>query len=201
MQTLALPIQMRVTTTVGAKTAHFKCASVSSEGGFAEDLGYTFSTPQTAAPTVSAASGSPDTHLLSLQPITTFNSLTNRTRFRLNSVDIFVSGANPVRWKLCIGSTFTAAPTFAAGGRQTGSAFECSTAVGTLNAVGTVITGGFVAASAQSKSVTSSLLSNRYPISLDRAGLVRPNGVLSLLVSGVGGASATHAVFNWTEVR
>ncbi len=195
MQTLSLPVQMLLTSTGGTKnTTRFKCASVSSEGGFADDLGYSFST---AEGTVTAASGA-RTHILSLRPLTTFNSLTNRARLKLSSVEI-LSGANPVFWELCIGSTFTVAPTYAAV-NATYSAFENGTG-GTLNAAGTVIASGYLTGSGVSRSAASRELSARYPISLDRAGAVRANGTLSLLVSGLGGTSASRATFNFTEVR
>jgi len=196
IQSLALPIQMLVTSAGSAKTAFFKCAAVSSEGGLSEDLAYQFATLEQ---TVTAASGA-RTHLVSLRPLTTFNSIPNRGRLLVNSVDVMVTGDRPVLWELCIGSTFSAAPTWGAV-NATYSAAEQSTAVGTLTAAGLVIASGYVAASAQAKSSTSAKLSQRYPISLDKAGAVRANGTLSLLVSAIGGTSATRAVLNFSEVR
>lgn len=198
MQTLTLPVQMLVTATSTAetKTCHFKCSSVSSEGGFADDIGYSFATPEG---TVTAASGA-RTHILSLRPRTTFNSITNRSRVRLTSVELFVTGTNPVFWELCVGSTFSAGPTFA-NVNTTYSACEYSSAVGTLSAAGIVIASGYIGATATAKQSVSRELSSRYPISLDRAGAVRANGTLSLLVSGISGTSATRASFNFTEVR
>jgi hypothetical protein len=110
MQTLTLPVQMLLTTTntAATKTAAFKCASVISEGGFAEDAGSTFSTPGV---TVTAASGV-RTAALSIRPKTTFNGLTNRSFVRLDGLELLVTGTDPVRWELCVGSTFSVAPTF-----------------------------------------------------------------------------------------
>lgn len=195
-QSLALPIQMLVTSAGVAKTAYFKCASVSSEGGLSEDVSYQFSTLEQ---TVTAGSGA-RTHLVSLRPATTFNSIANRSRIIINSIEILVTGSNQVYWELCIGATFSSAPTWAAV-NATYSAAEQTTAVGTLNAAGTVIASGYNAASATSKSVTSARLSQRYPITLNKAGSVRANGTLSLLVSGIGGTSATRATINFSEVR
>ena len=195
MQTLSLPVQMLLTSAGGSKnTARFKCAAVSSEGGFAEDLGYTFSTPEG---TVTAASGA-RTHILSLRPKTTFNSITNRCRLRLNNLEL-LAGANPIYWELCIGATFTVAPTYASV-NVTYSASEAGTG-GTLNTVGLVLASGYVAGSAPTRTSVAKDISSRYPISLDRAGAVRANGALSLLVSGVGGTSVSRAAFNFTEVR
>lgn len=197
-QTLTLPVQMLVTATAsaGAKTAYFKCASVSSEGGLSEDLAYQFATPEQ---TVSAGSAT-RTHILSLRPRTTFNSITNRSRIALTGIELVVTGAQPVYWELAIGSTFSAGPTFA-NVNATYSAAEYSSAVGTVSGVGLVIASGYNAASAATKSVTSAKLTQRYPITLDRAGAVRANGTLSLFVTGIGGASASRALFNFLEVR
>ena len=197
MQTLTLPVQMLMTSTGGSKnTTRFKCSSVSSEGGFADDIGYSFATPEG---TVTAASGA-RTHILSLRPRTTFNSITNRSRIRPTSVEIFVTGANPVFWELCVGSTFSAGPTYA-NVNATYSASEYSSAVGTLSAAGIVIASGYVAATNQAKQAVSRDIASRYPLSLNRAGAVRANGTLSLLVSGIGGTSATRASLNYTEIR
>lgn len=139
LQTLSLPVQMLVTATASGstKTAYFKCASVSSEGGLSTDLAYDFATPQQ---TVLAASGS-QTHILSLRPRTTFNSITNRSRIVLTTVSI-LAGANPVRWDLCIGSTFSAGPTYG-NVNATHSASEYSSAVGTLSGAGLVVASGY----------------------------------------------------------
>jgi hypothetical protein len=198
MQTLTLPVQMLVTgtATAGAKTSYFKCASVSSEGGLEDDLSYSFATPEG---TVTAASGAA-THILGLRPRTTFNSITNRTLIKPVSVEILVTGNNPVRWELCIGSAFSAAPTWASV-NSTYSAAEYTSAVGTVSATGLVIASGYVAASASTKSSINFKVASRYPISLDRAGAVRANGTLNLFVTGIGGTSATRATMNYQEVR
>ena len=197
MQTLTLPVQMLVTaaSTAGAKTAYFKCASVSSEGGFADDAGYSFATPEG---TVTAANGA-RTHILSIRPRTTFNSLANRYRYKTTSLEVFVTGANPVFWELCIGATFSVAPTFG-NVNATYSGTDYGTG-GTLSAAGLVIASGYVSATNQSKTSVSREIAARYPISLDRAGAVRANGTMSLLVSGIGGTSASRASINYTEIR
>lgn len=198
MQTLTLPIQMLVTTASAAKTAYFKCASVSSEGGFENPASFSFATLEQ---TVTAGSATA-THLVSLRPKTTFNSITNRTRFQLESIDILVTGAQQVLWQLCVGSTFSAGPTWTSGDvNTTYSAFEQTTAVGTLSAVGTVIAAGYVASTASANQSISRAVASKYPITLDRAGAVRAMGTLSLNVTGIGGTSATRAVINFSELR
>ena len=41
----------------------------------------------------------------------------------------------------------------------------------------------------------------RYPIALDRAGAVRANGTLSVLVTGIGGTSTCRTSINFKELR
>lgn len=195
MQTLTLPVQMLMSTTSAAGACSFKCASVISEGGQDSPDAYSFATLEQ---TVSAASGA-RTHILSLRPATTFGGFTTRTRIQLKGLEMLVTGSFPVYWELCIGSTFSAGPTF--GAVAAGSSAEQSTAVGTLTAAGTVIANGYVAGAAKAESPISHDLSSKYPISLDRAGAVRANGTLTLLVTGIGGASATRATVNYSEVR
>lgn len=196
MQTLTLPVQMLVTTTSAAKSAHFKCANVSSEGGVDNPFAYSFATPEG---TVTAGNGT-RTHILSMRPKTTFNSKTNRTRINVESIDIAVTGNSSVLWELCIGSTFSAGPTFA-DVNTAYSASEYTSAVGTLATAGTVIASGYVAATATVKSAVNTKLASRFPLTLDRAGAVRANGTLSLIVTGLGGTSATRAVINYAELR
>lgn len=197
MQTATLPIRAEVVASAGlaeAATLHLKCSEVRSEGGSDQDFSYSFSTEGTAT----AGNGSA-VHILSLRPATTLNSLANRVLFALQTLDLIVTGTNSVKWQLCIGSTFSAAPTWAAVD-ATNSAFEAGTG-GTVSGVGNVIMQGYVGASAQTKASVSNRLAVKYPIGLNKAGSVRANGTLSLFVTGIGGTSATRAAMNWQEVR
>jgi hypothetical protein len=198
MQTLTLPVQMLLTATAtgATKTTHFKCSSVSSEGGFEEDLGYAFATPEG---TVTAASGAP-THILGLRPATTFNSITNRASIRTTSIEVLVTGNQPIRWQLTVGAAFSAAPTWAAV-NATYSGAEYTSVVGTVSSIGLVIASGYLSASAQTKSSVNFRIASRYPITLDRAGAVRANGTLNLFVTGIGGTSDCRATLNYSEVR
>lgn len=198
MQTANLPVQMLITATTSGSTkdAYFKCAAVASEGGLNYDLAYHFSTPEG---TVSAGSGA-RTHILSVRPTTTFNSKTNRTRFILDSVQLMVTGSFPVYWELCIGQAISGTTAFTAV-NATYSGVEYNTA-GTISGSPTlVIESGYIANSAGSRTAVNQEIALRYPVTLDRAGAVRSLGTLSLIVSGIGGASATRAVMNFNEVR
>lgn len=200
MQQLTLPIGMLITATAtgSTKTCYFKCASVSSEGGQSEPFGYDFATPSVS---VTAASGTA-TALLSVRPKTTYNSITNRMHFSLRSVDILNTGNYPVLWQVCIGSTFSAAPTYA-DVNTSYSGFEYSSSAGTLSAVGAVIDAGYTdSGKGSSTQSISRNLAQKYSISLDRAGSVRANGTLTLVVTGIGGASTgVYGMMNFSEVH
>lgn len=196
MQTANLPIRCGMTCTgTVSTTMNFICASVNSEGGQEDVAGNTFSIEGTAT-----AGNGARTHILSVRPKTTYNSITNRVKFQLESIDILVTGTNPVEWELCLGDTLSGTTTFN-DVNTTYSAFEYNTAGTTSGTPSLVIAQGYIAASASVKSVTSAKLSQKYPITLDAAGAVRSLGTLTLLVSGIGGTSATRAAFNWREIR
>lgn len=149
---------------------------------------------------MTAGSGS-RTHILTVRPKTTFNSITNREAFLLNDINIAVTGSNSVFWELVLGANFSVAPTFA-DVNATYSGFESGTG-GTFSNLtgGIVIASGYVSASVSAKAGIAAKVSQRYPITLNRAGAVRSLGTLSLLVTGVGGVSATRASFNFSEIR
>jgi hypothetical protein len=202
MQSATLPVQMLVTSTASAapKTAYFKCASVISEGGTLQDYGYAMST---GSASVTAASGT-RTHLLSIRPRTTYNSLPNRELFILNNMNLIVIGANEIFWEVVVGAAFTVAPTFA-NINTTYSAFESGTG-GTFSnlTTGSVLFSGYAGASNANNLVSREFdpkLSLHNPIALNRAGAVRAMGTLSLLVTGIGGTSACQGSLNFTEVR
>lgn len=185
---------MTCTGTVSA-TMHYICASVASEGGVEDQAGFSF--VQEGA--VTAASEA-RTHLLSLRPITTFNSIPNRTKFVLESVDVVVTDSNPVEWELAIGQAISGTTSYTAV-NSTYSSYEYNIA-GTLSgSPAIVLAGGYVAASNQSKSSISAKVSSRYPITLNQAGAVRANGTLTLMVTGLGGTSACRGLLTWKEVR
>ena len=199
MQSGTLPIQVLLTgTSASAKTSYFKCATVHSEGGFEDDRGYNFSTGEGTA----TAGNGTRTHIMSLRPKTTYNGIVNREYLALGPIEQLVTGNSPVYWELCLGVTFSAAPTWQ-DVNTTSSAFEYATG-GTYSGIGTgglVVASGYVAATNQLKESVSSAVANKYSCSLDRAGAVRANGTYSLLVTGIGGNTASRCCFNFKEIR
>lgn len=199
MQTLTLPVQMLVTSTSSGstKTAWFKCAAIESEGGLSETVGLPFSTPVVTA---TAGNGS-YVHLLSIRPKTTFNSITNRTYFVFDDLNLYVSGANPVDVIITVGATFSVAPTFA--DVDTNSSYEYGTG-GTVSTTGNILYTTFnpSGSGGSANQTTNNIhLGITNPITLNRAGVVRAGGTLSVFVSGIGGTSATRGSINYKEIR
>lgn len=198
IETANLPVSFGVEAVGGSatKTITFNCTAVSSSGGVDETVGYEFSTPDTS---VTAGSGA-RTHLLSLRPRTTFNSIVNRSKVALIEVNLLVTGANPVFWELCLGQSFSAGPTWA-NINATYSANEYGYS-GTLSGGSTILVdSGYIAATASQKSATQMSLTSRYPITLDAAGAVRSLGTIHLIVTGIGGSSATRGTLKVKEIR
>ena len=179
-------------------TMHHLCASVISEGGQSDLLGYEFS----ASGSVVAASGAM-THILSVQPSLTHNGFTNRTKFVLDDFEILNTGTVPIQWSLCLGAAIIGTTAFTAV-NPTYSAFSYNTA-GTLSGTPTIVlASSFTPASGSGSHYSASTTgapSIREPITLDHAGNVRALGTISLLVAGIGGTAQCNATMNWHEIR
>ena len=197
MKTASLPISAGMTCTgTVSTTMRFICSSIISEGGEKDVDAINFSQ---STPSVSASSGA-RTHLISLRPKTTFNSVTNRVTMVPTHVELLVTGNYPVKYELCIGDVITGTTTFA-DVNTAHSAIEYNTAGTTSGTPSLVIETGFAVASASNKGESSHSTFSRIPISLNAAGAVRANGTLTILVTGIGGASACQAEISWKEVR
>lgn len=196
MQTANLPLRAGMTTTgTSTTTMRYICSSVTSEGGETDIGGYGFSQEGT----VTASSGA-RTHILSVRPKTTFNSIANRSKFVLESIEVLVTGNSPIQWELVIGQVISGTTTFN-DVNATYSGFEYNTAGTISGSPALVIASGYNAASAATKSNSSRSLANKYPVTLNQAGAVRANGTVSVLVTGIGGTSACRVVLNWREIR
>lgn len=197
IQTANLPVRAGMSCTATSSTTMiFVCCSIISEGGELGGRGYSF----TAASGSVTAGNATRTHIMSLRPRTTFNSIVNRVKFILEELSILVTGNSPVFWELCIGQAFSVAPTYG-NVNTTYSAFDVGTGGTMTGNPAVVIAAGFVPASSQVKGVGNSSLLLRYPITLDAAGAVRDNGTLTLLAQGIGSTSAMRAAIDWDEVH
>ena len=196
IQTANLPIRCGMTCTgTVTTTMRFICASVTSSGGQEDLSGFPFS----AQGAVTASSGA-RTHILSVRPKTTFNSIANRIKFVLESIDVLVTGNSPILWELCIGQAISGTTTFN-DVNATYSSFEYNTAGTISGSPAMVLQAGYIAASATTNRSQNYRIANRIPITLDAAGVVRILGTLSLIVTGVGATSACQVTMNWKEIR
>lgn len=196
IQTANLPIRCGMTCTgTVSTTMRMHCCSLVSEGGQNNVTGYEFAQEGTAT-----ASSGARTHLLSIRPKTTFNSITNRVKVLYIEIDMLVTGANPVLWELCIGQAISGTTTYN-DVNATYSSMEYNTA-GTISGSPTIVLdSGYVSSSNVTKGSSTMSLSAKYPITLDRAGAVRTLGTLSLIVTGIGGASACRGLIKFAELR
>ena len=149
--------------------------------------------------TSAAAAASMQMICASVQSETTFNSIANRTTFLLESVDIVVTGNQPVLWELCLGVDLTGTNTFLdVNATYSGTQYNI---LGTPGSPLIVVASGYIAASASQKGAASSAVFQKYPITLDAAGAARAMGRLTLLATGLGGTSACRGSINWREIR
>lgn len=201
IQNANLPVRcgMICTGTVST-TMKFQCVSIASEWWQERTIGEEFS--QETATTLVAASGT-RTHALSIRPKATFNGITNRASIYFIEINLLVTGANPVKWELCIGDVLTWTTTFN-DVNTTYSCVEYNTAGTTSGAPAIVIDADYVISSGSGSNAGGQggmPLTFRYPITLDAAGNPRSLGTLTLLVTGIGGTSACRAEMKWSEVK
>lgn len=193
-QTFNLPVRAQlVTSSAVAANMKMLCASVQSEGGIETEIGYGF----TAEAAGQAGNGSM-VHIMSIQPTTGFNGLTNRTFFSLEGLDLVNIDNGPLYWALGIGTT-VGGPFVPA--NATYSAIEVNYR-GTLTGSPAIIfANGYLPATNQSKSNVTLSISTKYPITLDASGVARTMGRISLLASGMGASANMRAAFTWKEIR
>ena len=197
-QTVNLPVRCGMTCTgTVSTTMNFICSAVISEGG-SEDInvyGYTF---QQDSGLVSVGTGG--THMLSLRPRTTFNSITNRSRVAFIDVEIYNAGNQAVQWQLCIGQAITGTTTY----NDVNTNYSSSeyNVLGTLSgSPAIIIDGGYVASGGSVKTVTNTAIISRYPITLDAAGLHRAMGTLTLKATSLTGSQNCYGLIKFREIR
>lgn len=208
MQSATLPVAMLLTATAtgSTKNCYFKCATVQSEGGNSDLTGNTIATPEV---TQTAGNGT-RTVLIGIRPKTTFNGLTNRTLFELIELNILATGDDPIFWELVVGGNYSG-QTYS-DVNTTYSGYEYTSVPGSFTNLinGIVIDSGYIggtgsgvgsAPATPSPISIPTLISRKYPISLDRAGLVRSLGTMTILVTGIGGASNCRGSLTFKEIR
>jgi len=191
-----LPVRIGMTCSQESSTTmHYTCCSVTSEGGLDNTTGYHFSQEGS----VTAANGV-RTHALSIRHRQLFNSKPNRSRFVLESINGIVTGTDNVKYEICLGDSITGSTAYT-NVNSTYSGMEYNTAGTTSGSPAIVFEGGYIPASNQSHGSLSTNIPMRYPMGLSRSGQNRLMGTVTVLVTGIGGASSVRFTLNWKEIR
>jgi len=198
IQTANLPVRCGMTCTATVSTTmNFICAAVISEGG-SEDInvfGYTFQQDSGLV-----AIGTGGTHMLSIRPRTTFNSITNRARVAFIDVEVYNDGNQTIQWQLCLGQAITGTTTY----NNVNTSYSSSeyNVAGTLSgSPSIVIDGGYVSSTGAQHMMVNTAIISRYPITLDAAGSHRSMGTLTLKATSLSGTQNCYASIKFREIR
>ncbi len=198
MKTANLPCRFETVNTGTAssiQTLRQICTSVESGGGAEPEYGKMFTYNNGGAGTaIGAAARIP---LISVRAKTTGpNSVRNTGRILVGQYDVAAIGANPVFWELVLNPTLTGA-TFAAMD-ATNSIAEVDKAATAVSG-GVVLDAGYLAASAQSKGL-STQFADLKSLVLAYSGLLNHQDVMTLVGSAPGGATTAFANMQWLEM-
>lgn len=197
IQNANLPIRVGIEGTGACNTSmRFNCCSVQSSGGIDDTVGYPFTTEFTGT-----ASNGSRTMLGNLRPKTTFNGITNRTKFVLDSVDFLVTGNSPVLFELGIGQSIVGASWSDVNTDFSAIEVDSSASIGAGSTTVIYFDGGYVASSNQNKGNLNTKLPFRFPITLEADGTNHVYGKLTFYATGIGGNSACRIKPNWKEIR
>lgn len=194
-QSANLPVRAGMTCTgTVSTTMNYLCAAVISEGGTDGISERSFGVEGN----VTAGNGV-RTHILSIRPKTTFNSIVNRIGFSFDSLNILNQSTNPILWELCLGQAISGTTTFN-DVNTTYSGFAFNT-LGTISGSPAVVIASGYVGPATGSGVNVRQILNRYPISLDASGAVRALGTLTVLVTAFTGTAVCRCSLNWKEIR
>ena len=197
LATANLPISAGMTCTGTVSTTMlFNCCSLISEGGTFEQQGFEHSIE-----VAGTAGNEVRAHILSIRPKTTFNSITNRSKIVLESIEaVIASGANPVTLELALGQAISGTTTFN-NVNATYSGVEYNSA-GAISGSPAIVTQTLeLSATSSGRNPSQKNLGTRYPLTLDAAGAVRALGTLSVLGTGHTGTSPVRVALNCREIR
>jgi hypothetical protein len=194
MNTASLPLRWEIHNTgtaASSTTMIAQCGSVISEGGEESPKKLQFSA-QNARAGVSVTTFVP---VISIQPQTTFSSITNRGRYAVVSIDIADSSTNGGSWELVYNPTLTGA-SFAAF-NATDSAMNVDTSATAMSG-GVVIASGFVAGGGHSE-IAIDLSDLKMTLGLDIAGTTAD--IFTIACQSFSGIVSFNAAITWTEER
>ncbi len=195
--TANLPARWLMTNTsapASAKTMYAICTSVATEGGDQTELGHPFGFGNGATTRTVSTTPIP---VVSIRPAQTLNSITNRIKFRLESISIM--NDKDIYWELVY--LPTSITTVSWQNPAAHSAVQTDIA-------GTAIVGGIVihsdyapGAKGQASGGGRVPFTSKLPFALDKAGTGQARS-LSIVCTRLGAQdSVVSASFNWTEVR
>ena len=195
--TANLPVRWLMTNTsapASAKTMQAICTSVATEGGDQTELGHPFGFGNGSATRTVSTTPIP---VVSIRPAQTLNSITNRIKFRLESISIM--NDKDIYWELVYMPTSITNVSWQ--NPVTHSAVQTDIA-------GTAIVGGIVihsdyapGAKGQASGGGRVPFISKLPFALDKAGTGQSRS-LSIVCTRLGAQdSAVSVSFNWTEVR
>jgi hypothetical protein len=200
IQTANLPVRVGMTCTATLTSSlRFICSAVVSEGGIDSSslFGYDFAVANSTDVSVTTSA----THMLSIRPKTTFNSITNRMKLLPTGIDLIItsSGTNTVFWELVLGQTLTSSTATDVNTTYSGTEYLTG---GTMSGSPIVIDSGYATSSNQGKQSLQETVSSRYPITLTQAGVNRDLGQLTLRATSiVGGTFNCRAIMRFKEIR
>ncbi len=195
--TANLPIRWLMTNTAivaSAKTMYGICVSVSTEGGDQTELGHPFTGGNKVTTRTVSTIPYP---IFSIRPATTLNSITNRTKVRIEEIVIFTDKDVFVQ-VIYMPSSITNADWQSP---VTHSAVETDIA-GTAIVGGVIVHSGYIAAgSGNEKGEGRVPFTSKLPITLDAAGTNQSRSVSVVLTRLGASDAASLAEMNWTEIR
>ena len=195
----SLPVRCGMIST-GAATSQmqFICSAVISEGGLDNDdrFGYNFTVNSGQ---ISVAVTPTITHMMSIRPRLTFNGIVNRIKPTIIDVEIYNSGNQPVYWELVIGQALTA-PVYT-NINTTYSSMEYITGATMSGSPSVIIDSGYAASSGSSKADVNTIITARYPLTLNAAGAHRNNGTITLRAYSLSGSQNCYGIIKYKEIR
>lgn len=196
---LPIRVGLEAINSTGVEEIRFICCSVSSEGGTddSQRFGYNFTFDGNI---LGLASGPPLNYIASIRPTTTFNSITNRLKFILTSIDIINIGNKSAYYQLGIGANLGSASYNPINTNVSGIEYDNTGTSGTDPKI--VFESGYVPSGGGSRTVSvSESIQSKYPITLDAAGNNRDYGTVFLYGYGIGGATDLYYTLKWKEIR
>ncbi len=191
-----LPVRWEIVNTgvpAGSLTLTAICSTVFSEGGVDSELGHPFTGGNGVTTRTVSTIPFP---ICSIRPATTLNSITNRVKTRIESVEILTD--QDILWQMIYKPSSITNSNFAA--PVTHSAVQVDVA-GTAISGGVIIDSGYVSAGSKKDPGSGSVpFTSKLPFTLDSAGADQSRSI-SIVLTRITADANCAAQINWTEIR